>query len=185
MLPIALLSSGDPVSVDTETARGFDSDLASIKSSALYLLAIAMAAIIGHRALTQLRASSRSSFALPAQRSPLRRSRQVSANSHSNAQQHGALGPSLHRANSSAACASVCTLHSSCGPTPPFQKPPRPADRVTSRVPCCLSQGPAPGEAQARRRQRHWCVFDMHIKVCFAASATPCRLGHRPPGTQH
>ena len=92
----------------------------------MLLLSLVMAALIGHRALSQLRATSRSSFALPAQRSPVRRSQQVSANSHSNAQQHGAFGSPLFRANSSATCASVrgsAPLWPACQPTltPPTQ----------------------------------------------------------------
>ena len=95
----------------TETAGVSTPDLATIKSCVVLLLALVMAALIGHRALSQLRATSRSSFALPAQRSPIRRSHQVSANSHSIAQQHGAFAPQLHRATSSATCAfrlSIC-----------------------------------------------------------------------------
>ena len=73
----------------------------------MLLLFVVMAAIIGHRAFTQLRAASRPGLFPPAQRNGLHRSRQVSASGHGITQQHAASSSSLHRASSPATCAHV------------------------------------------------------------------------------
>ncbi len=136
------------MSVDhTETTGVSTPDLATVKGYTVLLLSLVMAALIGHRALSQLRITSRSSFALPAQRSPVRRSQQVSANSHSNAQQHGAFGSPLLRSNSSVTCASRCRsslLRPACQCAPTHSTPRTQCFRhIVSEcllAPCCGQQ---------------------------------------------
>ena len=87
----------------------------------MLLLFVAMAAIIGHRALSQLRAAGRPGLFPNAQRNGLPRSRQVSASGHGNAQQHTGFMSSQHRASSPATCALVhqSVYSQLCLPPPP------------------------------------------------------------------